>query len=140
MDSKTCFKCNKSQLLSEFYKHKGMADGHLNKCKTCTKTEAAKHRLENIDEIRAYDRGRGNRQSKGYVREYREKYPNKYKAHILVNNQIRAGNLVKEPCEVCGSEQSVGHHDDYSKPLKVRWLCQAHHKQWHAANGEGLNP
>lgn len=140
MDSKACFKCNKCQPLSEFYKHKGMADGHLNKCKTCTRADAASHRLENIEDIRAYDRRRGNRQDKGYVREYRDRYPNKYKAHVLVNNQVRAGNLVKEPCEICGSAESVGHHDDYSKPLKVRWLCQVHHKQWHAANGEGLNP
>jgi len=140
VDSKTCFKCNETKALSEFYKHKAMADGHLNKCKACTKADSAKHRLENIEEIRAYDRRRGNRQAKGYVQEYRARFPNKYRAHVMVNNQIRAGNLAKEPCEVCGSERAVAHHDDYSKPLNVRWLCQAHHKQWHAKHGEALNP
>lgn len=140
MRSKECFKCNETKPLSEFYKHKGMADGHLNKCKACTRADSSRHRMENIEEIRAYDRRRGNRQPKEYVREYRKRFPNKYRAHTLVNNQIRAGNLVKEPCEVCGSEVSVAHHDDYSKPLNVRWLCQEHHKQWHAKHGEALNP
>ena len=37
---KTCFKCGKEKDLSFFYKHKRMMDGHLNKCKECTKTDA----------------------------------------------------------------------------------------------------
>ena len=57
----------------------------------------------------------------------------------MVNNQIRSGNLHSMSCEVCGCEKSVAHHDDYNKPLNVRWLFQAHHKQWHSENGEGLN-
>lgn len=37
---KTCFKCAQQKPLSEYYKHKEMADGHLGKCKACTKAEA----------------------------------------------------------------------------------------------------
>lgn len=43
----------------------------------------------------------------------------------------RRGKLVKQPCEVCGSPDSVKHHDDYSKPLDVRWLCRPHHAELH---------
>ena len=136
---KKCFKCGEEKPLHEFYKHKQMKDGHVNKCKKCNKRDVANHRLENIDKIREYDRSRGSRQSYSYIKEYREKYPNKYKATTMVNNHIRSGNLHKEPCEVCGAGKAVAHHDDYSKPLNIRWLCQAHHKQWHAKNGEGLN-
>lgn len=116
-----------------------MADGHLNKCKSCTKRDSTKHRDDNIEKIREYDRDRGNRQEKGYLKEYRERYPKKYHAHGLINNGIRDGKIQKSPCEICGSEKSVGHHDDYDKPLEVRWLCQAHHKQWHSKHGEALN-
>ena len=117
-----------------------MGDGHLNKCKECTKNDSTNHRDENIDKIREYDRERGNRQDKEYVGEYRKKFPNKYKAHSLVGSAIKCKRLFKEPCEVCKSEDGVhAHHDDYLKPLNVRWLCPVHHKKWHKENGEALN-
>jgi hypothetical protein len=136
---KECFKCKEAKPLFEFYKHKQMKDGHVNKCKKCNQHDVAMHRANNIDKIRAYDRGRGNRQDDTYVKEYRDKHPKKYKAHCLVNNHKRAGNISEMPCEVCKDIKVVAHHDDYDKPLNVRWLCYAHHSQWHAKHGEGLN-
>ena len=138
---KKCFKCGEIKPLTEYYKHPQMADGHLNKCKACTKNDAGKHRSENIEKIREYDRIRGNRLAPGYQGEYRRKYPNKYRAHSMVNYAVKSGKLFPQPCEVCGTEENVhGHHDDYLKPLNVRWLCAAHHQQWHAENGEAANP
>ena len=135
---KKCFKCQVEKPIECFYKHKAMKDGYLNKCKECTKTDVKNHRNRNIDKIRAYDRARGNRQSKEYIKQYRKRYANKYKAHTAVNNAIRDGRLIKKSCEICGCK-AVAHHEDYLKPLDVRWLCQRHHKDWHAKNGPGLN-
>lgn len=45
---------------------------------------------------------------------------------------IRKGILKKMPCEVCRTEIDVqAHHDDYTKPFDVRWLCRKHHLEHH---------
>lgn len=137
---KQCFKCGEVKHLSDFYKHKMMADGHLNKCKECNKKDVRENRKKNIDYYRDYDKSRGNRQGYQYVKEYRKRFPKKYRAHQLVKYAINAGNLVSEPCEQCGRQSDThAHHDDYSKPLNIRWLCPPCHKQWHMENGEAKN-
>lgn len=55
MKEKTCFKCNVTKQLSEFYVHKQMFDGHLNKCKECTKLDIKQNLLKNKDYYRKYD-------------------------------------------------------------------------------------
>lgn len=132
MAVKTCFRCGETLPLSSFYPHKSMKDGRLNKCRDCTKADVATHRRKHIKEIRAYDRSRGNRQDPSYMSMYRDSNPEKYRAHIAVGNAVRAGRLVRQPCEVCGRAEVHAHHDDYSRPLDVRWLCPACHAQHHA--------
>ena len=48
-------------------------------------------------------------------------------AHKLTWQAIKAGTLVRKPCEVCGKPRAEAHHPDYLRPLKVRWLCTRHH-------------
>tara|TARA_R110001606_G_C14904186_1_gene594414 strand:- start:40 stop:468 length:429 start_codon:yes stop_codon:yes gene_type:complete len=140
MESKACFKCGEIKPLADFYKHSQMSDGRVGKCKSCNKADVIANRLSKIEHYREYDRGRGNRQGYNYIKEYRAKYPNKYKAHSIVNYAIKAKKLFKEPCEVCGVDEGIhAHHDDYAKPLNVRWLCPAHHKEWHTKNGSAKN-
>lgn len=61
----------------------------------------------------------------------KERWPEKFAARRAVMRYVAAGKLVKQPCEVCGSSEVHGHHDDYSKPLEVRWLCPIHHNEHH---------
>lgn len=69
--------------------------------------------------------------------DWRRANPEKYLAHVAVQRALSAGELVKGPCEVCGDPTVDGHHDDYAKPLAVRWLCRQHHIRLHGG-GEDL--
>ena len=55
------------------------------------------------------------------------------RAKVATAAAIKNGLLTPRPCERCGG-WGQAHHDDYSKPLVVRWLCPIHHKEWHGAN------
>jgi ribosomal protein S27AE len=52
---------------------------------------------------------------------------------MKVHRAKKAGRLTPLPCEKCGAVKVDAHHDDYSKPLQVRWLCRACHRAHHAA-------
>jgi ribosomal protein S27AE len=66
------------------------------------------------------------------TRRYRERNPEKDKARSKVHKAIRTGKLVRSACEGCGEKKVQAHHEDYSKPLEVRWLCIACHRKEHA--------
>ena len=55
----------------------------------------------------------------------------KRKAHRLVKQAIKSGDLIRCPCEVCNAVKTEAHHEDYSKPLEVNWLCRNHHRARH---------
>lgn len=134
---KTCFKCERRKPLTEFYKHPRMADGHLGKCKSCAKADVQQNYRANIDHYREYERERfKDPERKASVQKYqrarRARSPGRDRARTAVTNAIRDGRLVRGPCEVCGTTKRVhGHHDDYRKPLSVRWLCFKHHMEHH---------
>jgi len=140
---KHCNSCETDKDESEFGNRKASLDGLAAKCRTCQKV---------YDKARAKDPAReearriyqqtdeGKLLSNKAKANYRKRNPNKYRAHNLVNSAIRRGSLFKEPCEKCGYNEVHAHHDDYSKPLNIRWLCNTHHRSWHAENGEALNP
>lgn len=64
---------------------------------------------------------------------WRRANPKRYQAHLTVEAALRRGELVRHPCEVCGTTEGRidAHHDDYDKPLEVRWLCRLHHVRHH---------
>ena len=151
---KTCFKCLNKLPLEAFYKHSAMGDGHLNKCKECTKKDVLQHRLDNLEKVRAYDRFRGGQPHRVVARkEYaqtpqgklshakalrnnRLKNPNKAKTRNIFTNAMRDGKVTKLPCFICGELKVEGHHPDYDRPLDVVWLCNKHHQEIHKAANE----
>jgi hypothetical protein len=151
---KKCFKCGEPKPLSAFYKHPQRADGHLNKCKECTKKDVKENRYDKIDYYLEYDRARPNHSDRvskmaqrvktlytesedfrARVGSYRDSWlsKNAHKRHAqhCVSNAVRDGKITKPgTCSCCGSDGKIyGHHwsyeDDYV--LDVVWLCAKCH-------------
>lgn len=157
---KKCFKCGLQKPLSEFYAHKGMSDGHLNKCKDCTKSDTKNNRDKNQEYYKEYDAWRFKNDPR--VRARHKKYlstpegisamrraqyewimsnPEKRAAHVILGNAVRGGRISKpKNCSSCGSfypKRNIhGHHHDYTKPLDVTWLCIYCHANMHYGDGK----
>ena len=52
-------------------------------------------------------------------------------ARSYVNVYQRRGKIFPEPCSVCQDPVAQKHHEDYNKPLEVRWLCRRCHLKHH---------
>lgn len=147
---KICFKCKKPKELSAFYKHPRMADGHLNKCIVCAKEDVAARverkrkdpewleaEMERQRQKQARARANGTaivltgEKRAAVNKKYRINNPEKRRAHDAVTNALRCKKIQRKPCEVCASIDSEAHHEDYSKPLDVVWLCPKHHAERH---------
>lgn len=142
---KKCFKCGEERPLSDFYKHCMMADGHLSKCKECTKRDAAerierkKHDPDWRDKERARCRekqrrmrlaGKEPRPSAEVRRRYQEKNRHKTRARQITRRAIKAGRIpVPETCQACREKQDriECHHLDYDQPMVVLFLCTRCH-------------
>lgn len=131
---KVCFKCNEAKPLTEYYRHSGMSDGHLNKCKQCTKKDVRNNRADKREQYSDYEQLRQQspaRKAKKliYGTQHKQRNPVKHRARWTLQQAVRRGRIEKLPCDVCGDPKSQAHHDDYSKPLDVRWLCFKHHRE-----------
>jgi hypothetical protein len=145
MKTKSCFKCGIIKPLDQFYRHPAMSDGHLGKCIPCAKkdTQDRYESKEGRRKVLEYEKRRfQNPERRAKVIEYQKMHrardPQKYRARSAVGNAIRDGKLAREPCEICGDERAQAHHDDYSKPLDVRWLCFKHHRE--IGHGQKVGP
>ena len=66
----------------------------------------------------------------------RAKHPEKIKAGVEVRKAIKKGILIRANCIKCNNHKSQAHHEDYSKPLEVTWLCHKHHQELHRIRRE----
>jgi len=67
----------------------------------------------------------------------KERYPERIKAREIARYAIKSGRLIREDCEICGDPNTQPHHDDYRFPLRIRWLCIKHHREYHQGIGVG---
>jgi len=131
--NKQCKKCKKTKPINEFYVHAQMTNGRLNICKECVRDRVSKHsQTEHGKEVARmwYKTPKGKAKLSRHTKRFRRLNPEKYKAHLVANNAIRSGKLIKQPCIICGDKKAEKHHDDYSKPLAVKWFCRKHHREY----------
>jgi hypothetical protein len=149
MTRKICRLCKEEKDLNDFYVNSGMPDGHINHCKECRKTIERHRRQMDVERWREHDRNRSmlphrvaarmayakteagieshNKASSKWTQNNKEKRHAQY----VLNNAIRDGKAQREVCCVCGGKAQA-HHEDYSKPLDVIWLCPRHHSAVHS--------
>ena len=69
------------------------------------------------------------------TKEWQVNNKEKVSASSKLRRELKKGTISKLPCEVCGNPKVQGHHEDYSKPLEVKWLCVQHHRKAHLLPG-----
>lgn len=123
---KRCPRCETVKAITEFHRrYRKHGDGYQGWCKPCM--------MENGHAARTRWRlsAEGRMAIYAAQKRYARARPERIKARSAVSSAIRRGRLERLPCEKCGDPNSQAHHDDYSKPLDVRWLCQPHHTKEH---------
>lgn len=81
-------------------------------------------------------RNNGRNRSIDYIEaivEWQKNHPEAKKAHQKVHYALITGKLIKpKNCQNCNKIKRLSaHHEDYSKPLIVIWLCSSCHKLRH---------
>jgi len=59
--------------------------------------------------------------------------PERAAIYRQVNAALKAGTIRQTDCADCGAYSQHAHHEDYSKPLEVIWLCADCHARRHRA-------
>lgn len=151
---KICKRCGAIKPIEGFYRHPAMKDGYLNQCRECMKGRARERRRENGNEVKraARDRRRDDYSKQSIMdRKYRDaqklkpeyadqrrergrkRTPEQKRAYNAVQRNIRGPKPIA--CQGCGQADTklVAHHEDYSRPMDVIWLCERCHMRLHSA-------
>lgn len=125
IETKKCFKCGRDLPLSEFYKHSRMADGHLNKCKDCTRNDVRRdyERKSKDESWLEKERARGREKNRRLYTgaSFRNKTRKDFPDAINSRRAIKIRGYNTDGKEV--------HHWNYNKPRSVILLSpKAHHR------------
>lgn len=124
MDTKVCFKCGRELPLSEFYKHPRMGDGHLNKCKDCTKRDMHLQHYRNMEDPERAEKERARGKDK-----YRRLYAGKPRVSVShPENRSTRAFFERRGIDCSGYEL---HHWNYNLRNDIFFLTPSEHKRVH---------
>ena len=153
---RTCRRCG-FEGEETLFKFSGKKGNRGNICRKCDAERSRKRQAEHGIEINAHRRERRARNPERFrarerasrlaridrvraqnieaVKRYRRNHPEKVAAHKIAQRALKRGEIVKPTtCQAKGCacrEKLSAHHADYSKPLRVAWLCIEHHEATH---------
>jgi len=116
---KICLICLEVKNKIKFSRNRCKKDGLQDECRDCRIILLRKYRQTEKDKI------------KKYKKEYRLKNPQKCRARKATEKAVKLGKIKRGNCVICNMYPTQAHHSDYSKPLKVTWLCKACHADLH---------
>lgn len=132
-EEKKCTLCGEMKPLSEYYFIR-KRNRYFSRCIECTRIESRLYQRRTYTKqagVDRYAKRKARGKLHGFYLKMKSKHPLQFEARNIFHLAKLRGVLIKQPCEVCGNVKSDGHHDDYSKPLEVRWLCRVHHMELH---------
>lgn len=127
---KPCRTCGVVKDYADFGKHSTARDGHRHDCRDCVLNlpapKPAKSWKLPPSQVVAH---------RVAVASWKQRNPEAHRAHSAVSRALKSGTIVKaNVCEMpgCGSRGVLeAHHDDYGKPLEIRWVCRPCHRRGH---------
>jgi ribosomal protein L44E len=139
---KHCKGCDTAKPVTDFNKNRSSKDGLQYRCRQC-QLAANRQWCERHPEVRRAALRRQYRREKakpGSRRPSKSGPAKAKKAQLAVWNATLTGRLIRpDNCSACGSSEwpIQAHHEDYSRPLDVQWLCTRCHGRLHAAKKQG---
>ena len=91
------------------------------------------HKKKFNDRVREVGRSRPGRK-RPYSKENEAKRVRRDGRKIYCRDTAKKAFPIPGPCEGCGGNASHRHHDNYNKPLEIRWFCAPCHRAWHKVN------
>ena len=133
MDSKVCTDCKTEKLYSEYAPDKRKIDGLQSACRECQNRNKRNYYRRNPEKkaeecARHYKKNKKEILRKQKIYNQRPEIRRKHNVRGAAYRALQNGVLIKQPCEVCEEPEVQMHHEDYNKPLEVKWLCKKHHK------------
>lgn len=122
-NKKYCPTCKETKSITEYYKSKQTPDNLCGVCMLCHRDASKKYEKSEKGRITALRK----------AKRMHRKFPEKMRAREKLRYAVYSGKIARpEKCDNC-SKSCIpdGHHEDYSEPYTVDWLCDPCHKLKH---------